>query len=201
MRITIFSLSIFLLTAVVCMAQDQGLLLDDFENQILGGPDGTVDFGSGNGSSVEVTAETELKHLGNQSLKVTFTALSGGYIWVARGFGLDASNAGWQVSSEGVDWQQFNSFSFYVYGSDSKAKIAFDLKDSGNEMFRFIFEDNFKGWGQVNCPFKEFFARSDWQPDNAAQNTSLDFPIKSFQFEPLPEAEGILYFDSVELLK
>ena len=88
-----------------------------------------------------------------------------------------------------------------MYGSDSKTKVAFDIKDNGNEMWRFMLEDNFKGWKQIVCPFKDFFARGDWQPNSADKNYTLDFPIKSFQFEPLPEAKGALYFDDVRLLE
>ncbi|MBI5145575.1 MAG: hypothetical protein HZA27_05290 [Candidatus Omnitrophica bacterium] len=184
-----------------CLAQVNDLLLNDFEGPICGGPEGTVDFGAGGGSSVEVTAATDIKYSGSQSLKVTYNAVSGGYMWVARGFGLDAKNAAWIEKPELISWDKYNAISFYVYGSDSQAQIAFDIKDNGNEMWRFLVGDNFKGWKQMVCPFNEFFARSDWQPDNADKNGVLDFPIKSFQFEPLPEAKGILYFDKVELIK
>jgi hypothetical protein len=182
-----------------CCAQEKGLLIDDFESEISGGPDGTVDFGAGGGSSVDVTADTDTKYSGNQSLKVTYDAVSGGYMWVARGFGLDVKNTAWLVRTEDIDWAKYNAFAFYVYGNGSKTQVAFDIKDNGNEMWRFMFEDNFKGWKQIVCPFNEFFARSDWQPDSADKNSTLDFPIKIFQFEPRPEAKGVLYFDDVEL--
>lgn len=181
------------------LGQDKGLLIDDFEGIISGGGDGSVDFGSGGGSLVEVIADTNIKYSGNQSIKVIYDAVSGGYMWVARGFELDVKNSAWLVKPPDIDWAKYNAFSFYMYGSDSKAKIAFDIKDNGNEMWRFMVEDNFQGWKQVICPFKEFFARGDWQPDNADKNANLDFPIKSFQFEPQPEAKGTLYFDGVEL--
>jgi hypothetical protein len=86
-----------------------------------------------------------------------------------------------------------------MYGNDSKTRVAVDLKDSGNEMWRIIVTDDFKGWKQVVCPLKDFFARSDWQPDNADKNGAIDFPLKSYQFEPLAVAKGTLYFDDVEL--
>jgi hypothetical protein len=193
---------IFVLFTVSCSAvQGQGLLLDDFEGTISGGPEGTVDFGAGGGSLVEVAADTKTKNSGNQSLKITFDAVSGGYMWIAKGFGLDAKNSGWLVKPADINWQEFNALAFYMFGSDSKAKIAFDIKDNGNELWRFMIEDNFKGWKKIICPFNEFFARGDWQPDNADKNANLDFPIKSFQFEPRPVAKGTLYFDGVELVK
>lgn len=190
-------LSVF---TVVAFAQEKSLLIDDFEVVFTAGPDGTVDAGAGNGSSVEVAAATDIKRSGKQAMKVTYNALAGGYIWVARGYGLDAKNSDWLVKPENIDWKNYSAISFYVYGSDSKTKVAFDIKDSGNEIWRYIFEDNFQGWKQIVCPFNEFFARSDWQPDNAEKNSQIDFPIKSYQFEPLPESKGILYFEDVELI-
>jgi beta-glucosidase len=181
-------------------AQGKSLLLDDFEGPISAGPYGTVDFGAGGGSSVEVTAATDIKNSGNQSLKVVYDAVSGGYMWVARGEGLDAKNAGWLVKPATIDWSKYNAFSFYMYGSDSKAKVAFDIKDNGGEIWRFMTEDNFKGWKEIICPFTDFFARGDWQPDAADKNAKLDFPIQSYQFEPRPQAKGTLYFDTVELI-
>jgi len=201
MRKICWSLFFVLCLVSFGFAEDDSLLIDDFEGTISGGPEGTVDFGAGNGSAVEVVAATDIKQSGSQSIKVTYDAVSGGYIWVARGFGLDAKNTQWLVKPEEIKWDDFQGLSFYMYGSDSKTQVAFDVKDNGNEIWRFLVEDNFKGWKQILCPFKEFFARDDWQPDNAAKNATLDFPIKSFQFEPRPEAKGTLYFDTVELVK
>jgi hypothetical protein len=201
MRNFLITLGVILFFSTLCFAQEKGLLLDDFEGVISGGPDGTVDFGAGNGSSVDVTADTGIKYSGNQSLKVNYDAVSGGYMWIARGYGLDAKNAGWLVKSEEIKWDEYGSFSFYMYGSGSKANIAFDIKDNGNEIWRFMVEDNFTGWKQIICPFKDFVVRDDWQPDSADNNLNLDFPVKSFQFEPRPESKGVIYFDSVELIK
>jgi len=201
MKILHIALLICLCLTASCFGQDKGLLIDDFEITISAGPDGSVDFGAGGGSSVEVTASTDIRYSAKQSLKVVYNAVAGGYIWIARGFGLDAKNAAWIVRPEDIKWSEYNAVSFYVYGSDSKTRVAFDIKDNGNEMWRYIFEDNFKGWKQIACPFNEFFVRGDWQPEAADKNANLDFPIKSFQFEPLPEAKGTLYLDTVELIK
>ncbi len=191
---------IFCLTILSC-TQEQDLLIDDFENPLSGGTDGTVDFGSGGSSSVEVTADTDIKYSGNQSMKIDYNAAPGGYMWVARGFDLDAKNTQWLIEPQDIDWAKYSSISFYMYGSDSKAKIAFDIKDNGNEMWRFMIEDDFKGWKRIVCPFNEFFARSDWQPNNADRNATLDFPVKSFQFEPQSEAKGTVYLDNMILMK
>ncbi len=182
-------------------AASEDLLIDGYEVNISGGPDGTVDFGSGNGSTVEVSASKDILSSGSQSLKVDYDAVPGGYIWIARGSGLDAKNATWLRDPQGIDWVQYKAIAFYMHGNDSKAQVAFDVKDSGGEIWRFIVDDNFKGWKQVVCPFGSFSVRSDWQPDSADKNDKMDFPLKSYQFEPLPESKGTLYFDDVELLK
>lgn len=195
--VTILCLS--MVSLCCAQSQSQGLLLDDFEGVISGGPEGTVDFGAGNSSSVEVTAAQDIKYSGNQSLKVVYDAVTDGYMWVARGFNLDAKNAAWLVKPEDIDWKKYTGISFYMYGSDSKAKVAFDVKDAGSEIHRFMVEDNFTGWKKITCPFNMFFARDDWQPDAADKNATLDFPIMSFQFEPRPVAKGTVYFDSVTL--
>ncbi len=198
---------LFLVMAVVlagigvCFAEGDNLLLDDFEVVVSGGADGTVDFGAGNGSTVQVTAATDIKNTGNQSLKIVYDAAPGGYMYVARGAGLDAKNADWPVKLEEIKWKDYSAISFYLYGTDSKAKIALDIKDNGNELWRFISEDNFKGWRKVSCSFDKFVARDDWQPNGADKNGEIDFPINSFQFEVLPESKGIFYFDTVELVK
>jgi len=197
----IFLAAAFILSLTgICLAADS-LLIDDFEMPVSGGLEGTVDFGAGNGSSVNVTAATDIVNSGKQSLKVDYDAVAGGYIYVARGKDLDAKNAGWIVKPENIKWEEYKGLSFYMYGTDSKAKIAFDIKDNGNEIWRFTVEDNFKGWKQVVCDFDKFLVRDDWQPDSADKNAKIDFPVKIFQFEPLPVSKGTLYFDTVELIK
>jgi hypothetical protein len=201
MKILHMALILCLSMAGLCCAQNQGqsLLLDDFEGLISGGPEGTVDFGAGNGSSVEVAGATDIKNSGQQSIKVVYDAVTDGYMYVAKGSGLDAKNTAWLVKPEEINWAKFKSFSFYAYGSDSKTQVAFDIKDNGNELWRFMFEDNFQGWKKITCPFRSFMVRDDWQPDNADKNATLDYPVKIFQFEPRPAAKGTIYFDTVQL--
>lgn len=199
MKLLVFALALALSISGRCLAAES-LLIDGFEGAISGGPDGTVDFGAGNGSSVDVTANTEIKVSGIQSLKIHYNAVFGGYIYVAKGSNLDAQNANWLVKPEDIDWKLYRGISFFMYGTDSKTNIAFDIKDEGGEFWRFIVEDNFQGWKKVVCSFDEFFVRTDWQPDDADTNDTLELPITSFQFEPRPEARGTLYVDQVELV-
>lgn len=192
------------LAAMMCVVGvgfgEQNFLLDDLQGTFSGGPDGTVDYGAGNGSEVKVSADTSITEFGTESLKVEFKAASGGYIYVARGWDLDAKRAVWLVRPQDIRWDKYKAIAFYAYGGNSGTKIAFDVKDNGNEMWRFLFNDDFTGWKQILCPFDAFFPRGDWQPNNSDKNAAIDFPIKSYQIEPLPEAEGTLYFDHVELI-
>lgn len=185
--------------AIYCFAEEKSLLIDDLDGPIHGGADATVDYGAGSGSTIEVSSDTHIKYFDKQSLKVSYDAVTGGYMWVARGFDLNALQAGWLIKPDKIDWSAYNSISFYMYGSNSQVSVAFDVKDSGNELFRQVIKEDFNGWKQIILRFKDFEAREDWQPDNANRNAVIDFPIKSFQFEPLPPAKGTLYFDRVEL--
>jgi hypothetical protein len=179
----------------------QDILIDDFEGAVSGGLDGTVDYGTGNGASLEVSAATDIKNTGNQSLKVVYTEVPGGYMWIARGFGLDAKNTAWLVNNNSIDWKGLNALSFFMYGSNSNAQLAVDIKDNGGEIWRFLVTDNFSGWKEVVCPFAEFYPRDDWQPDNADKNGVIDFPVKSYQFEPRTDGTGTWYFDTVRIIK
>lgn len=200
-RLTYLAAIAVLVLTAVCFAQQKFLLIDDFEGAVSGGPSGTVDFGTGNGSTLEVTASTDIKQSGNQGIKVDFDAVEGSYMWVARGNGLDAKNAGWLVKQEDIAWDKYSAISFYMYGTGSNVNVAFDIKDNGNEVWRFMVTDDFKGWKQVVCAFNEFFVRDDWQPDSSDKNGQLDLPLKSYQFEPRPPAKGTLYFDAVALIE
>jgi len=192
---------LFLGLTGVSSAETDSLLIDDFEVPISGGPEGTVDFGAGNGSAVTVTAATDVKNSGAQSLKVDYDAVGGGYMYIAKGAGLDAKNASWDLKNEDIKWEEYSAVSFYMLGTDSKQRIAFDIKDNGDELWRFTVIDDFKGWKKIVCSFDKFMVREDWQPNTADKNGKIDFPIKIFQFEPLPEGKGTLYFDTVELVK
>ena len=185
----------------LCSAQQEALLIDDFEGALDGGPDGTVDFGAGAGSTMSVSADTQIKYCANQSMKIDYFANAGGYMWVARGYRLDAANSSWLVKPEDINWSQYNAFSFYMYGTNSKAQLVFDIKDDGGEIWRFSFEDNLSGWQRVICPINRFSARNDWQPELADNNGTLNFPIVSYQLEVLPQGEGTLYFDCISLTK
>jgi len=182
-----------------CGMKEQTLLVDDFEGHLS---HQTVDFGSGNGSQVNVEDSSEIVHSGKQSLKVDYTAVSGGYMWVARGYRLDVPQAAqWSKKPQDIAWKRYKGIAFYLYGEAKGAEIAFDIKDAKGEIFRSMITDDTPGWRRVVCLFSGFVSRSDWQPANAAVDRVLDFPVMSFQFEAKTPGKGVFYVDTVELLR
>jgi len=180
-----------------CSMAGNTLILDDFEGDLS---KKSVDFGSGNNSKVEVSADKEVVHAGKQSLKISYDSVPGGYMWIARGYGLDVPTAAqWSRTPEKVKWNRYKSISFYLYGEGTGALLAVDVKDPKKEIFRFMVSDDTKGWKKVVCPFTQFVSRTDWQPQGATIDRILQFPIMSFQFEVKSPGKGTLYIDTVTL--
>ena len=175
------------------------MVIDSFEGPLT---IETMDYGAGGGATLQVSAATDQKVDAEQSLKLDYDLSGGGYLWAARGYKLDVAGAArWLVAPEKIRWSGFKGISLQMFGTNSGGKVAFDIKDSGAEMWRFVLEDNFSGWHNILIPFEEFFPRSDWQPQNAERNNKLDFPVMSFQFEPRRPDKGTYYFDRVALVR
>lgn len=192
-------ISLFLVFSSSCSQVPSEFLLDSFEGEIN---KETVDFGCSENSSLKVTASQDIKTCGEQSLKLDYQLNPSGYMWVARGYGLDIKGAAkWVVSPEDIKWPKYNAFSLSMYGRDSGGVIAFDIKDSGGELWRFFLDDDRSGWKEVICPLAEFFPRGDWQPEDSDGNQVLDFPIMSFQFEPRIIGKGVYYFDCIKIIR
>lgn len=188
-----------LLLIVGCQSAPNDVLIDSFEGQIN---IETVDSGSSEGSVVEVGSSKAFKVCAEQSLRIEYDLKPSGYMWVARGYDLDVGGAAsWEVKPSDIRWKKFNAVILYMYGSNSQGVIAFDLKDNGGEAWRFLLDDDFTGWKKIICRFNEFFPRNDWQPETAQVNGTLDFPIKSFQFEPRMPGKGTYYFDCITVSK
>ncbi len=177
----------------------QPFLLDGFEGVL---DKNTVDYGCSDGTRLEVSAAGHEVIEGRQSLKIEYDLKSSGYMWIARGYDLDvAGAAAWTARPENIDWKRYNVFSIWMYGRNSRGVVAFDVKDSGGELWRFFLDDNFSGWKEVIMPFDHFFLRKDWQPETADNNELMDFPLKSYQFEPRVPGKGQYYFDNLRLLR
>jgi len=176
-------------------------VIDSFEGKLIKGANATVDYGAGSGNTVKIFFVNKPVYQGKQALKIVYDASVGGYMWVARGYGLTQKNAGqWKISPQKIKWDKYNAFVFYLYGQNSGNKIAIDLIDNGREYWRSLIKDDKVGWKEVVIPFNNFFCRTDWQPDRAVKNKKLDFPIRAFQFEP-KTGKGVIFVDKVCLHK
>jgi hypothetical protein len=177
------------------------LVIDSFEGKIIGGENATVDYGSGSGAKVDIFPAKEPVCDGKQSLKITYDASSGGYIWIARGYNLIIKNAAqWKIAPSKIKWDIYDALTFFIYGESSGNDIAVDIVDNGKEYWRTLIKDDTKGWKEVTIPFADFKTRTDWQPDTATRNNTIDFPVEAFQFAPKSGA-GTIFIDKVSLHK
>jgi hypothetical protein len=201
MKTLSFSLVIFLAIAV-CHAENEDLLINDFEGQISPAPEGILDIGNIGDSYIQIEAAANIKYSGQQSLKIIYYVMPQGFSWVMNAHGLHGKSD-WLVEPEDIRWAEYNAISFYMYGYDSKIKLNFEIFDTNGEIWIFPIEDNFNGWKKIICPFNYFQPRKDWQPGQAITNSILDFPIKAFTFHfpPQTEKKGVVYFDCVGLTK
>lgn len=192
-------LGLLVFLALACSPGPAQVLIDSFESEISSE---TVDYGASENSSISVDAAKDIKVCGEQSLKITYDLRPSGYMWIARGYGLDVKGAAvWEVEPKNISWKRYKAISLSMHGRNSGGVIALDIKDSGGEMWRFLLDDDFEGWKEIICPLAEFFPRGDWQPETAERNEILDFPIMAFQFEPRLPGAGVYYFDCLKVVK
>jgi len=195
----ILIISLLIVGFMGCSSAPAEVTIDSFEGPLT---KETVDYGASEGTSLKVEADTTIKICGAQSLKIEYELKPSGYMWIARGYNLDVKGADkWEVLPQDVKWRAYNAISLEMYGTNSGGVVAFDIKDKGGEIWRYIIDDDFTGWKEIICPLKDFFVRKDWQPDSATKNETLDFPVMSFQFEPRLPGKGVYYFDCVKLVR
>jgi len=175
--------------------ENEKLLIDDFEGKLN---NKTIDFGSSQESKITVTSSQKLAACGNSSLKMSYNLKPQGYMYCAKGYGLDAPESKWDIKYDKINWESYNAINFFVY-ADNNGTIAFDIKDAGGEIWRHLLDLDFVGWQEIKCDFSDFVPREDWQPSTSDGNKILNYPIKSFQWEPKIVGEGTLYFDCVSL--
>lgn len=200
-RAFFYALTALFLPSVSGCGQNPGagvFMLDSFEGELSRK---TVDYGSAANSSLDVAAAKDVKMCGGQSIRLQYKLEKDGYLYCARGYGLDVLNALWEAPApEKIEWDDYGAIRLQMYGQ-GQGEVAFDVKDAGGEVWRSLINDTTKGWREVKVLFTQFAAREDWQPSTADGNRKLDLPIKSFQFEPKTPGEGMLYFDCVQLVR
>lgn len=194
-----FIFFLFFVTSISAQETSRVFLLDDFEGDITTGFAGTVDVAAENGARVEVSADTQNKVSGEQSLKIVYEAVTGGEIHVGRGYQLDAKAAGqWTDVPEEINWQQYGALSVWMLGEGQEAVIAFDIKDARGKVFRFLLMDDQTGWKQEICPFDQF-KPVDGEWVSTPEEGFPVFPLMSFQLKPMAIAQGTILVDAVSL--
>jgi hypothetical protein len=182
------------------------LLIDDIEGDVA------ADYGSGNGAECTVAFvkkgdSTADVYSGEQAMKITYDKSFGGYLYCARGFGLTPAipvpqeKLVWSVKPESIDFKKYNAFGFFFKGQNTGNTVAVDLFDKDREIFRCEFADDTAEWKEMVIPLSHFKLRTDYQPDWNKSNKAIDFPIVTYQFEPLTgtgkEIKGDLFIDAV----
>jgi hypothetical protein len=182
------------------------ILIDDLEGDIA------CDNGAGNGAEIQVTfskkdAAPDEVYSGNQAMKISYDKTYGGYMFCARGFGLTPAvempqeKLQWSTSPDKIDFSKYNSFGFYFKGENTGNTIAVDVFDKDREIFRYEFNDDSSDWKEMTIPFSSFKLRTDYQPDWNKSNKAIDFPIVTYQFEPMTGTgkliKGYIIIDAV----
>lgn len=174
------------------------LMLDNLEGELTAE---TVDYGADDSSTINLSADTDIKFCGKQSLKLEYNLQPSGYLFCARGYGLDTVAANkWLKDPQKINWSRYQGFSFMV-SSTQKTIVAFDIKDAGDEIWYFESEVVPGDWQEITVSFDALTVRQDGQTQTAARNNVLDFPIQSYRWESRTPGEGTLHFDCVKLLR
>ncbi|MDX2160275.1 MAG: family 16 glycosylhydrolase [bacterium] len=108
----------------------------------------------------------------------------------------------------GMDWRDYNAFSFWMYGTGSNGTLQFELADNLNrdfpgdsaERYLYRFIDDAAGWRQITIPFAALQRRTDYQPPGAPDDgLGLD-QVSGYAFG-LPSGIGAstILFDQVGL--
>ncbi len=199
------------LPAVTINAQDDVLILADFEEGIgytqdeHGNDVGFVPWGDTAGNVVldVVAAEGDLalpdQEDENSILGISYTISSfGGFSHVLT------DGTDWTPD----DWTDYSTLEFWLYGSDSGDVIMVELFDNRAvdsthdtaERWFYRLNDNFTGWQYFSIPFDYFQRRTDWQPDGAPNDELSLRQVHGYAFSfPSGVGEHISYIDNVGL--
>lgn len=211
----LLALLLVLLTAGLLQAQEDTLLIDDFEHGVpslidgFGNGIGLVPWGNQAGNvtlaALQVMEHSEIVLPGqvgaNTALEIRYNVPSGGW----GGF-THALNDGENWISQ--DWSAYDALSFWLYGNNTGAQIQIDLFDNraaGSttdtaERWYYRVTDDYTGWQQFVIPFTEFQRRTDFQPGGAPNDGLGLTEVSGYAFGfPAVEAQ-VAYLDNVMLV-
>lgn len=217
MRKQIFAAFLFLLAAltIVVNAQDDGLLIDDFENGVplLTDQDGTavglVTWGSTfenvSLSARQIVPFSEMAVPGYEEKADTTLAIA---------YNIDSWGGFTHAFTDGtdwisMDWTAYNALQFWLYGNNTGGQIQIDLFDNRNpdvtgdsaERYFYRIGDNYTGWQQFAIPFELFERRTDFQPNGAPDDgLGLD-AVSGYAFGfPANVGAQTAYLDDVKVV-
>ncbi|WP_214320443.1 glycoside hydrolase family 3 N-terminal domain-containing protein [Nonomuraea sediminis] len=163
------------------------LTITDFEGDGL--PPGVFAWGNDGPSTPALAVQADTER-GGRVLKVDYHVSQWG------GWSHDLTTA--------QDWSPYEGFSFWVKGTASGQKVAFEIKDGGagagsSELFESSFTDTSASWRQIKVPFTEFTRRTDYQPGGAPTDGELDLVAMWGYAMRLPTTSGTLLWDDVQV--
>ena len=123
---------------------------------------------------ITISEETSIIAEGESSLKAVWT---------------DSSGAVYYNFPLGQDWSASKYISFYVYGANSNAEIALQIRfmgHGGENWVDYRWKDNFSGW-------KKLVFELDNPSATSGQIVWTD--VQQVLFRPLTIIDAILYFD------
>jgi hypothetical protein len=140
-------------------------------------------------SSIKSKYAANIKHEGKHSLYLHCNSK----IWATSTISLNDKNN---------NWENYNYLSLWVYSNDLIQFFDIIIPDSQDESFNYRVLAIQKGWNEIVVPINDFKPKSDWQPEKAILNGSIDFPIKGLTFfSTSTKGNFNLYFDQIEIIK
>lgn len=98
------------------------------------------------------------------------------------------------------DWSDFTGLQFNIAGGTGN-KIRLELSDANGVSYEFVFVDDSTKGKLVTIPFKDFKARTDYQPSGADTDNPFSLtPVRTLNISPL-SGKGILIFSNMKLYK
>ncbi|HRL13620.1 MAG TPA: family 16 glycosylhydrolase [Aggregatilineales bacterium] len=201
-----------LLSAGVVLAQDEALVLADFEDgELFVGKDaddldiGFVAWGDRAGNVVLelVDAADDLalpdQDGANTILRVTYDiATYGGFTHALT------DGEAWTPQ----DWTDYTALDFWLYGAETGSVIQVEIFDNRApdskldtaERWFYQLDDDFSGWQFFSIPFSDFRRRADWQPSGAPSDGLGLTEVHGYSFTFPPRVgEHVAYLDNVAL--
>ena len=187
-------------------AVDGFLVIADFEAGVPAGFVPFADSWDGSGSSTTLAMDTANVDLptvpgsaGNAVISVAYDIAASGSWGGGPGYGGVT-----QDFAAAQDWSDFESFTFWFYGSNSGAAMRVELKSDGasaanSNRYEYTFVDDIVGWRFFNLPWSAFTARTDYNPGPNPAAPLNQGSVWGYSILLPGGATGTFYLDQVAL--